>query len=425
MSGSVPRQEGLLADEVAPSLRRPRLRARLARGAKIGGAWLAILAIGLAGVEVYIRRTRPHPYFYELDHLKVYNRKFYEQRRSYFENWPIPLELFDADTPTPRYLFKPNLRMAVRGRRLEPVRPGEPAYRSTNSWGFRGPEFAVQKPPGLLRIVCLGASTTEGSHGDLETYPRFLQQELNRMYPGTRIEVLNAGHHGQQIADLLEILRLRVLPLDPDVVIFYEAANDIRFNEFSRIDRSCRPRTCLQKGYQGAVAGLHRRSMLVRRVAHAGRVDLPQRPLWHRFDETMPKPAAVHYRSMLRQIARETLDHGSRVVLSSFVTVAREGLVVRRDDNPLLFDHLHNKRYPFTPGELERVHAHYNRVAREVAQEFGIPFVDAAAEFPRDVRYFPYDTIHLNPEGNRLLAGLFARTVGRSVLPGLLTPAAR
>ncbi|MGQ0550186.1 MAG: SGNH/GDSL hydrolase family protein [Armatimonadota bacterium] len=426
MSGPVPRQEELVAGEGAPPRRRPTVRAGLARAAKIAGAWLVILTIGLAGIEVYIRKTRPHPYFYELDRLKVYNRKFYEQRRSYFENWPIPLELFDADTPTPRYLFKPNLRMAVRGGHLDPAEPGEPVYRSTNSWGFRGPEFESRKPAGLIRIVCLGASTTEGSHGDLETYPHFLQQELNRMFPGRRIEVLNAGHHGQQIADLLDILRLRVLPLDPDLVIFYEAVNDIRFHEFSRIDRSCEPRTCLQKGYQGAVAALHQRSMVVRRVAaHTGRPDLPARPLWHRFDETTPKPGAVHYRKMLRQIVRETLARRSRVVLSSFVTVAHEGLVVDREDNALLFDHLYRKRYPFTPGELERAHAHYNRVARELAQEHGLPFVDAAAEFPRDVKYFPYDTIHFNAEGNRILAGIFARSLGRSVLPDLVTPATR
>ncbi len=401
------------------------------------GVWGAVLAVGLAGVELYARKAQGYllwspplqkrqPYFFELDRLKVYNRKFYEERRRYFVDWPIPLELFDADKPTPRYLFKPNLRMAWHGTRLEPAKPGEEVFRSTNSWGFRGPEFSIEKPAGVIRIVCLGASTTEGSHGDLETYPHFLQQELTRMFVGQKIEVLNAGYHGQLLEDLLEILRQRVLPVKPDLVIFYEASNNIIWNEFSRGDLSCHAASCASKIYSGIDALLRRHSALyvlvAKRFGWAGHL---VRPMWHEFDDTSPKPAAVRYKDVLRQIVRETLDSGSRIVLSTFVTLAHEGLTVRYEDNPLVFDYLHKTLYPFSPGEIQRVYEYYNQRAREIATEHRVLLVDMAREFPRDSGYFPFDVIHFSPAGNKVLAGILARHLRDGVLPELMTRDAR
>jgi hypothetical protein len=170
--------------------------------------------------------------FTEVDRLtKIYNKRFYEKRRKLFpRGQEIPT--FDADRPAPQYLFKPNLRMAWDGKTYGPAKAGENIFWSSNSWGFRGPEFELRKKEGVIRIVCLGASTTEGSQRDEETYPYFLQQELNRMFPDREIEVINAGHHAFIIEDLLELLRQRVFPLQPDIVLFCEATNNIQFTEF-------------------------------------------------------------------------------------------------------------------------------------------------------------------------------------------------
>jgi hypothetical protein len=49
--------------------------------------------------------------------------------------------------------------------------------------GGRGPEFPVTRPAGVMPVVCLGASTTEGSQDDDQTYPYHLQQDLVRCFP--------------------------------------------------------------------------------------------------------------------------------------------------------------------------------------------------------------------------------------------------
>lgn len=98
-----------------------------------------------------------------------------------------------------------------------------------NSLGFRGDEFARNKPANTVRIACVGASTTfcaEVSNNQA-TWPARLQSLLQAKHPDVRIEVVNAGVGGYVINDSLKNLEHRVLPLEPDLVIFYEANNDM------------------------------------------------------------------------------------------------------------------------------------------------------------------------------------------------------
>ena len=64
------------------------------------------------------------------------------------------------------YKYPPNY--ALRGAAGQ---AGETAH--TNALGFRGPDFEPVKPPGTLRVFCMGGSSTFGFHNDDdETYPR-------------------------------------------------------------------------------------------------------------------------------------------------------------------------------------------------------------------------------------------------------------
>ena len=405
---------------------------RLNRVLAVGLVWVGILIVGVIGVELYARYSQgyllwhwslqPVTYAVNLDRLKIWNRKFYEQHRDYFAQWPVRLEFFDADSPTPEYLFKPNLRMAVRDGRFIPAAPGEHVVWSSNSWGFRGPEFTPDKPAGIIRIVCLGASTTEGSQEDDQTWPHYLQQDLSRGYPNRRIEVINAGHHAYNIDDLRALLEMRVLPLNPDIVIFYEAANNINLPDFVRPPLSCAWGTCWLQNYPAWYRWLYLHSAVFLRLWHdrLGWGALVPPPMPHGFGDTPPQTNEVKYRNVLGQVVRETLEHGSRIVLSSFITVAHEGLTVTRAENPGMFDNLYKYDYPLTAGELAQAYAAFNRASADVAAEFKVPYADVAAEFPREARYFPFDLFHLSPDGNRMLAAMFAKFLERNVLPGLV-----
>lgn len=96
----------------------------------------------------------------------------------------------------------------------------------TNNVGFRDRDIQLPKPPGLFRILCIGGSTTEEGLTNETTYPKFLEKELRDAFPGHAIEVVNCGVVG--LDSLGERRRaLDYVQLEPDLVIEYNAVNDI------------------------------------------------------------------------------------------------------------------------------------------------------------------------------------------------------
>src|SRR5512139_689953 len=82
------------------------------------------------------------------------------------------------------------------GAKVDVVVDGERFVVEMNSRGYRTHEFAVPKPDGLVRVVCIGGSTTVAGRTNQETYPAHLERMLRRRHPGLAIEVLNLGVSG-------------------------------------------------------------------------------------------------------------------------------------------------------------------------------------------------------------------------------------
>ena len=104
--------------------------------------------------------------------------------------------------------------------------PIEVAYDvSINRLGFRGDEVRREKTPGVTRILCIGDSTTFGSHvDDPDTYPAQLQARLRER--GARVEVINGGHPAWSISDEHRFLVERAMVMKPDLVLLLFCDND-------------------------------------------------------------------------------------------------------------------------------------------------------------------------------------------------------
>ena len=90
-----------------------------------------------------------------------------------------------------------------------------------NSLGFRGREFTYRKTSGLIRVACLGASTTESG------YPQRLEEFLNTNAPeGVRFEVLNFGIAGWNSGHSLVNFVLNVRDFSPDFVVVHHGGNE-------------------------------------------------------------------------------------------------------------------------------------------------------------------------------------------------------
>ena len=99
-----------------------------------------------------------------------------------------------------------------------------------NSRGMRGPDVALEKPEGVLRIAVLGDSTTFG-YGveEDETYSSFLQRFLNAA-GRRRFEVLNFGVTGYCTRDEAIVLEQRVAEFAPDLIVLGYNLNDPNAN---------------------------------------------------------------------------------------------------------------------------------------------------------------------------------------------------
>lgn len=103
-----------------------------------------------------------------------------------------------------------------------------------NSKGFRGKEFKQEKGSDVLRIVTLGASSTFGfGDGDTETYPHILEEILRKeiqQHPFDarirNVEVINLGIPHLTSDQIFSLFVNEALPLNPDIVTFYEGIND-------------------------------------------------------------------------------------------------------------------------------------------------------------------------------------------------------
>jgi lysophospholipase L1-like esterase len=110
---------------------------------------------------------------------------------------------------------------------------------NTNDYGFRGNDVSIPKPAGVFRILCIGGSTTEEGPSDDRTYPAILEKLLRHHFAQPIFEIVNCGTGGTTTA--VHLSRMAdYLALQPNMVIFYEGVNDLRYGTctFSFVSRA-------------------------------------------------------------------------------------------------------------------------------------------------------------------------------------------
>jgi hypothetical protein len=101
-----------------------------------------------------------------------------------------------------------------------------------NHDGMRGPDFPVEKSPGVCRVAVVGDSMVAAVATDEEmTLVRRLEKRLNANPSGTRYEVMNFGISGSSTGQELVLYREVVRKYRPDVVVCaFCVANDLGDN---------------------------------------------------------------------------------------------------------------------------------------------------------------------------------------------------
>jgi len=259
---------------------------------------------------------------------------------------------------------------------------GTMVMRSSNSFGFRGREIVQPKPPGRLRIVCLGGSTTySDAVSDDDAYPVLLEHELRAERPGRDIEVVNAGVPSYTTAETLASLAFRCLDLSPDVIVLYEGINDYRTRVYANFDSAYFHYRRVWNG--SAEPPAHGEGELADGINALIQLELP-RPNGNKLANVQRSGTAAFRRNLV-SIAGIARAHGVRVV---FVSCA------------------YDVGNPYADAPMTDAFAEHNRVVKEVALQEGAPFIDLAASFRTEGQFV--DVVHMNAQGSAQMARLIA-----------------
>jgi len=95
-----------------------------------------------------------------------------------------------------------------------------------NSHGLREREISPKNIKGSFRIAVIGDSFTfgEGVRAD-HTYSRVMEKMLQDEMPGC--EVINFGHNGYDIRQIMLLLKSEVIRYEPDTVVYGYVLNDV------------------------------------------------------------------------------------------------------------------------------------------------------------------------------------------------------
>ncbi len=109
---------------------------------------------------------------------------------------------------------------------LLPYRP-RPLSEGVNSLGYRGEEFTWDCRPGVLRIACLGGSTTWD-----DWYPEALEDRMDELIdslgaPFDSCEVLNFGAQSWTTTESFINYAVRGVHAGPRIIVVYHAINDV------------------------------------------------------------------------------------------------------------------------------------------------------------------------------------------------------
>lgn len=303
----------------------------------------------------------------------------------------------------------------------------------TNAQGFRGERpVTVDKPPGTIRIIAVGGSTTFDTEvsADSLAWPERLERMLNDRLPHQRVEVINAGVPGYGMEHDLIRLETELYRYHPDLIILYQGHNDL-FYELgvatgvdARLD-AARPSEV--PTVTPWTRWLERHSLLYTKIRErlvAIRFHRLRSPLDHRPTSgarSLIEPGAENFERRVRLYLGAARTLGVPVVVPEVVQISGEA--THETDPGRIAEWQHS--IPFAPTDsILAGYARYNMVLRSVAKAYDVPFIPMVQLGIAGTAYYSFnDPIHFNNRGAEHFAtGLAEVLLQRHLIPPASAP---
>jgi len=276
---------------------------------------------------------------------------------------------------------------------------------------------------GRRTILFVGTSLTAGLGLEPDSaFPMLIQRKIDSA--GFAFDVVNAGREGIDSSSIAAIVRDELVPVRPDLVVYYEGANQFGPADFIVWPRGVVPSKPVRTG----TWPLESTSALVRRLRAVRdpftvRRDEPLKPrlpvAWPAdLDERDPRldhprlpseqPTILKDLDAMR-VALSEAD--GRLAVASFVWCVKDGMQLEPTRDAGVYQYLNDMFWPFSYAYLRRLADFQNRVLQKYAHARRVEFIDIAASYPIDPRLF-VDGVHMTPNGTKLMAWIaFQRLV--------------
>ncbi len=282
---------------------------------------------------------------------------------------------------------------------------------TSNNIGYYNGDYGdrdvlIPKPKNLIRINCLGGSTT-GNYikiGEKNfSYPLELERILKNKYPG-EIEVNNFGQGGYNSADLFVRFALQNIETKPDYIIIYHAYNDIRaYLTPGFLSDYFHSRKNLGEVYWKFYLGSKLPNIPIKFINYLTNKFLF--PLEERSTilEVIEKKeidpqqnysqGLIIYQRNLQHIIDLCKNNKIKVILGTFCFY--------------LYPEIQND---FLSKLYQKIVSEENEIMKRLAIKNNLPFVDASNIISREASNF-VDSSHFTPKGMSLLAKCFAEKI--------------
>jgi len=303
-----------------------------------------------------------------------------------------------------------------------------------NAFGFRSMSMrTAKKPPHTIRIICLGASTTQQSvQATEDLWSAILEKELNKEFfrDNIKIEVAALGTSPGPAIDRLLYVRNKILKFEPDLVIVLEGINNLCFqggpgytytkledkiadwrNRDKKVSRYFSWRTFLWRYSQ-----IYRRLLILKHkfelymavkkgVAwewHSRK--LPQMRKQYRDLPYVEEPRRqidpiIEFSDIMVTFLRFFKDAGVRVIVLGQPVLWKADM--NSEEISALWFYVKTSDGSVRPSSawLEKEMSRYNDAQREIAVSFKVPFVDLDKKIPKNLQYF-FDDCHFTDLGS-------------------------
>lgn len=264
------------------------------------------------------------------------------------------------------------------------------------SHGTRGAEFNLQKPANTIRILSLGDSKTFGwGLTEAESYSGLLQTLLEeRIGKSKNIEVINAGVNAWSYPQMTIYFHEIGISFDPDFVVLADANLWTQFSEKSdpafvkKFMSRVRLKNFLRRfATYHYIVEVQLQDFYQRHRTKFIPVDPKQDAL---FKEQQQKDPDAFFKNAIEELCQTAMQHNVRPVVIHI---------------PFLYD-------------LEAGYeSNVLKAKRDICKKLNIPFIDFTADLkPRGkALYLDADPVHLNADGNEIVARRLFETMSQLV----------